>query len=188
MDSIAIAFWKRPALTVTVDYGQLASKAEIRASEAVCAVLNIEHHIVRADLSSLGSGDLAGSRPLGIAPVPEWWPFRNQMLITLAAMKLVPLGCDRLMIGCLKTDGFHADGTSRFIEAASDLLEMQEGSLTLVAPAIGLTAPELIKAAKVPLDVLAWAHSCHTSDFACGDCNGCRKHYETFSQLGLPPY
>jgi 7-cyano-7-deazaguanine synthase len=160
----------------------------MRAAQAVADVLSIEHHIVRADLSALGSGDMAGSAALGVAPVSEWWPFRNQMLITLAAMKGVVLGVERLLIGTLKTDAKHADGRPGFVEGMSAILRLQEGELTLEAPAIEMTAIELVRKSCVPMEVLAWAHSCHVGEFACGLCRGCRKHYETLRDLGEAPY
>lgn len=42
MDSLAIAWWKRPDIAITLDYGQEAADAEKRASAAVCAQLGIE--------------------------------------------------------------------------------------------------------------------------------------------------
>jgi len=188
MDSIAIAYWKRPDIGVTIAYGQRAADAETRAAAAVCDTLGIEHHVITADLSALGSGDMAGIAPATLAPVSEWWPFRNQMLVTLAAMKMVALNVSTLMIGTLRTDGAHADGTPHFIEAMGRLLVCQEGAIRLEAPAISLSAAELIKTSTVPPDVLAWAHSCHVANEACGLCRGCRKHYETLQELGLDPY
>lgn len=188
MDSVAIAYWRQPEIAITIDYGQRAAAAELRASRAVAEVLGIEHHIIRADLSALGSGDMAGSAAIGVAPVSEWWPFRNQMLVTLAAMKCVALGTKRLLIGTLKTDNRHADGRPEFVDALGTLLRLQEGDITLEAPAIDLKAVELIRKSAVPMDVLAWAHSCHVGEFACGLCRGCRKHYETLGDLGETPY
>ena len=188
MDSIAIAFWNRPEIAITVDYGQRPAMAEIRAAAAVCRDLNISHHVVRTDFSSLGSGDLAGTTPLEVAPVSEWWPFRNQMLITVAAMRAISLGVKRLLIGVLATDCRHADGTRKFIGCMDALLRCQEGSITLEAPAADLTAVQLIRVSGVPIEVLAWAHSCHTANEACGTCSGCQKHFETYSELGYDPY
>lgn len=188
MDSIAIAYWKRPDLAVTVDYGQVPAPAEIRAASAVCQALNIEHLVVRANLSSLGSGDMAGRKELEIAPRPEWWPYRNQMLVTLAAMAIIPRGIKSIMIGTLASDGHHVDGKKAFVEALDRLLLMQEGEMRLDAPAIGLTAVELLRSAAVPLDILAWAHSCHTSEYACGECGGCRKHFLSMRAIGIEPY
>lgn len=188
MDSIAVAHWHRPKVAITIDYGQRPAEGEIRASQAVAEVLGIEHHVIRADLSALGSGDMAGSPALPVAPVSEWWPFRNQMLVTLAAMRCVALGTKQLLIGTLKTDLSHADGCPEFIEGLSTLLRLQEGEMTLEAPAIGFTAVELIQKSAIPMEMLAWAHSCHVGEFACGLCRGCRKHYETLRDLGETPY
>jgi 7-cyano-7-deazaguanine synthase len=188
MDSIAIAYWHRPDIAITIDYGQLPAAAEVRASEAVTDAIGIDHYVVRADLSNLGSGDMAGTPALEVAKVPEWWPFRNQMLITLAAMKAVSLNVGTLLMGTLQTDGAHADGRPDFIDAMNKVLQLQEGELQLETPAIGLSAVELIRRSQVPMEVLAWAHSCHKAEYACGTCRGCRKHYETMAELGVNPY
>ena len=186
MDSTSLAYWKQPDIGFTVDYGQRPAKAEIQASASVCKALGIRHEIVRVDCSSLGSGDMAGGAPSNIAPVPEWWPFRNQMLLTLAGMAAIKFGVSHLMIGALATDGAHADGRVEFVEAMSNLMSRQEGGIIVLAPAIAMTAVELVQASGVPAEILGWAHSCHVSDFACGQCRGCTKHYETWKALGKP--
>lgn len=188
MDSIALAWWLRPTLSFTIDYGQQPAAAEIRASEAVADSLGIAHEVIRADLSSLGSGDLAGSQPLEIAPVREWWPYRNQMLITLAAMRGISLGVSRLLIGTVKSDSAHLDGTISFISSINHLMQQQEGQISIEAPAINLSACDLLRISGVPMEILAWAHSCHTANEACGFCRGCRKHYETLLEFGVEPY
>jgi len=188
MDSIAITFWKRPSIAITIDYGQKAAAAEQRAASAVCLDLGIQHYVISADLGQLGSGDLNGTPALPISRVSEWWPFRNQMLVTLAAMKCVSVGVKQILIGALKTDSIHVDGTKGFIRELDVLLGMQEGGLSLDAPAIELTAAELITISGVPDEILGWAHSCHISDFACGSCRGCQKHYLTLKELGRAPY
>lgn len=188
MDSVALAWQLRPRWAVTIDYGQGPAPAEIRAASAVADTLKIEHVVISADLSALGSGDLAGSTAIELAPVREWWPFRNQALVTLAAMRMLPLGANRLYMGCLATDGAHADGTPQFIAVMNTLLQLQEGAMSLEAPAIGMTAVELVQRSGIPMEVLAWAHSCHVGEYACGYCRGCHKHFETMSELGAEPY
>src|SRR4051794_34915412 len=84
MDSVALAYWKRPAIAYTVDYGQLPAAGETRAAAAVCGSLSIRHRVLRLPARELGSGDMAGGTPSDLAPVPEWWPFRNQLLLTVA--------------------------------------------------------------------------------------------------------
>jgi len=188
MDSVSIAWWKRPDIAVTVDYGQRPSVAEVEAAVAVCLEIGIRHEIVRADCSSVGSGDMAAMPPISVAPVPEWWPFRNQLLLTLAGIAAVRIGVTNLMIGTLATDSVHADGRPDFIETMSRLMSLQEGGITVSAPAISMTAAELVKTSGIPREVLAWAHSCHVGNFACGQCRGCVKHYKTWEALGWDPH
>lgn len=188
MDSTSIVYWKRPDMAVTVDYGQLAAPAELRAAAAVCTELGIENLAVRVDLARFGTGDMSGRPALDLAPRSEWWPYRNQALVTIAAMATISHGVGRLMIGTLRTDAHHADGTAGFVANLAALLAMQEGAMLLEAPAIALDAVELVKASNVPMEILSWSHSCHRSDFACGECGGCRKHYKTMEAIGADPY
>jgi 7-cyano-7-deazaguanine synthase len=110
------------------------------------------------------------------------------MLITITAMAVLRDGVTELMIGTLRTDSGHIDGTPEFVESTNRLLSMQEGGMRLTAPAIELTATDLIKTSKVPWPILGWAHSCHSSEYACGECGGCRKHYRTMEAMGVEPY
>lgn len=183
MDSIAVAWWRRPDVAITIDYGQLPARAEITAARAVAQRLGIAHHVVKVDCRSLGSGDMAGLGANEHAPASDWWPYRNQMLVTLAAMKALSLGVKRLLIGSVLSDGFHRDGTPDFVAAVSSLLEVQEGGMTVSAPAIELSTIELIRLSGVPDTELAWAHSCHKSDVPCGDCRGCNKYFKVLEDL-----
>jgi 7-cyano-7-deazaguanine synthase len=188
MDSVAVAYWKRPQIAYTVDYGQLPAEGEIRAAAAVCAALSIKHHVVKADCSQLGLGDMAGKPPSGLSPISEWWPFRNQLIITLAGAAAISDGVKALLVGTIRSDTQHADGRPEFFERMTQLMEMQEGGLRVAAPAVGLGAVELVKASGIPLGLLAWSHSCHVAAYACGRCRGCVKHAETMSELGYGDY
>jgi 7-cyano-7-deazaguanine synthase len=188
MDSIAVAWWKRPALAITIDYGQRAAAAEISASRSVCQAMKIRHEVFSLNCSALGSGDMAGSEPTSLAPVPEWWPFRNQLILTLAGMAAVRFGMSDLMIGTLFSDGAHADGREEFINGISGLMSLQEGGITVSAPAIYMDAVMLVRESGVPQELLAWAHSCHIGNYACGACRGCIKHYKTWESLGWEPH
>ena len=91
-DSLALAYWLKPDLAVTINYGQAAAPAEIRAGEAFCNQMRLRHEVVQVDCRGLGRGEMVGGPKCHLAPTEEWWPFRNQLLVTLAAMKLVPQG------------------------------------------------------------------------------------------------
>lgn len=184
MDSVCLAWAYRPELAITIDYGQRAAEAEITASRAVCAAINIRHCILRVDCSSVGSGDMAGTGALGLAPSSDWWPYRNQLLITLAGTKAVSENLSRLLIGSVKSDGTHRDGTSEFVGSICQLMAYQEGGLLVEAPAIEITTAELIRMCGIPPGLLAWTHSCHKANVPCSQCRGCNKYLQTYEELG----
>lgn len=183
MDSISLAYWKRPSVAITIDYGHSPAEAEIRSSKRVSEELGMEHHIIRVDCSQLGSGDLINKTGIPVSPSSEWWPYRNQLLITLSAMKAISLGVDEIMLATVKSDGFHKDGTIGFYQHIDNLMKYQEGHISITSPCITLSPLELVKISNVPSSILYWAHSCHTSNIACGNCRGCNKYIQTMTEL-----
>lgn len=181
IDSTALAYWKRPDQLLFIDYGQLSAEAEHRAAVQIAKDLNLPLDVKAADCRSFGSGDMAGLPSIS-KRASEFWPFRNQLLITLAAMAYASVSPLTVMIGSVRSDKVHPDGNPRFLEGMQDLLRAQ-GETQVKAPALGLTSKSLIKKSGVPLDVLAWAFSCHRGSQACGQCRGCMKHFETLAQL-----
>lgn len=188
MDSVSLAYWKRPTFAYTVNYGQDSFGGELRAAKAVSDVLDIAHHVVTADCRALGTGDMVGKPSSPHAPIPEWWPFRNQLIVTLAAMVAIEHGVTELMVGSVKSDRVHADGKLNFYRKLDALVGMQEGQIRIRVPAISLTTVELVRLSKIPPEILAWAHSCHVSEFACGQCRGCIKHAKSMKMLGYADY
>ena len=182
IDSSSLAFMLRPEWAITINYGQKAAEAEFQASKMVAGGLGIKHEFISIDCTAVGAGMMAVTNQLvqdetlaTIAPTPEWWPYRNQLLITLAAARALQVGAKELVIGTVRSDRQHLDGTPEFISRLSKLLEIQEGGLKLVAPAIGMSSEELVQQSTIPLSLLAWTHSCHTGNLACGECRGCLK-------------
>jgi 7-cyano-7-deazaguanine synthase len=188
MDSIAIAWWLRPQWAVTIDYGQKAAAAEKLAAAQVCKEIGIEHEVITVDCSTLGSGDMAHTEPDPRATTSDWWPYRNQLLITLACMRAIARDVQALYIGTVKSDGEnHRDGTPEFLSRIDSLMTYQEGGIRVIAPAIEHTTADLIRMTGVPPGLLAWAHSCHKCEIACGNCRGCNKYHATLIELG-PEY
>lgn len=185
IDSAALAYWQKPAYAIHINYGQKCSAAEFTASQAIAKSMGIKFIPITCDLSDLGSGDLSRTKALAFAPVSEWWPYRNQMLITIAAMKALSLKVSDLLIGAVKTDERHIDGTKMFFKKIDVLIASQEGGLHVRVPAISLGSVQLIQKSGVNSSILGWAHSCHTSNLPCGICNGCQKHIQIKSELGL---
>lgn len=185
LESSALAAWRRPPLALTIDYGQTPASGETTAAAAVCRELQLEHHVLQIDCRQLGSGLLASGEPAANAPSPEWWPYRNQLLVTLAATWGMRHHVTSITVGSVSGDGQrHADGRAAFYEQLNQLLVMQEGAVRVQAPAAHMTSDELITMSGVTDAVLGWTHSCHTSNLSCGACPGCSKRREVLERLG----
>jgi 7-cyano-7-deazaguanine synthase len=182
IESTAIAYWKRPDFLLHIDYGHLPALGELRAARAIATRINLPLKAVRADCSTIGSGELAGCTPIACAPSPSWWPFRNQLLVTLGATVALDLGADIVLFGSVASDRLYADGTPQFLDTLRALIGLQEGNLCLEAPAINLTTSQLVQESHVPYSLLAWTHSCHVSNWACGQCRGCIHHYQVMQE------
>lgn len=189
IDSTALAYWHRLgiSLALTIDYGQICARAEIDAASAICAEIGIRHEVLRVDCGALGSGSLAGGASLSNSPTPEWWPFRNQLLITVGAMRSVREGVQEILVGTVNGDGRHADGRREFVVLMDQVLRMQEGGLRVMAPAQAMVSAELVRASGIPRRTLSWTHSCHRGNIACGECRGCFKHETVMRELGWVP-
>src|SRR5581483_6428536 len=134
LDSSALAYWQRPDVCLTIDYGQRPARGEIAAATAICSELSLRHEVLAVDLGALGSGTMSGKKTSELASAEEWWPYRNQMLITLAGMRFVSEGLEEIMIGAVRTDA-HADGKSPFLRGMDRVMSVQEGRVRVSAPA-----------------------------------------------------
>lgn len=177
IDSSALAYWLRPDICLTIDYGQRPARGEIAAARTLCAELGLRNVTATVDLKQLGSGTLAGSPPSGLAQADEWWPYRNQMLITIAGMRFVTSGLSEIMIGAVSTD-MHADGRAPFLRTVDRLMRLQEGNVRVTAPASGMTSARLLETSRFPRDLLGLTFSCHVMDVPCGRCDGCAKQID----------
>lgn len=168
LDSTAVAAWMRPDTALTIDYGQRAAQGEITAARAVSNALDIPWATVRVDCSPVGGGMLAGEGD------DEFWPYRNQLLITLAAAWAANHGHQEVMLGTV-ADDTHLDCAPTFIDGLNDLLRTQEPAIHLTAPARDLTGSELLTHSPIDAGLIGWTHSCNRSPLACGACPSCGR-------------
>lgn len=186
LDSTALAALTRPTLCLAIDYGQRSAAGELRAAAAVCRALRLNLSTLTLDLGGLGGGLLKDEDALPGAPSPEWWPYRNQILVTAAASVALQAGLPQVLTGTVAGDGArHIDGRPAFYQALDCLIRMQEGGIRVRTPAITETSAELVLRSGLTEDVLGWTVSCHRASFPCGDCPGCWKRTKVLSDLGI---
>lgn len=182
MDSTALAWSLRPERLTFINYGQIPAAGEERACRAISNELGLPLDVHNVDLLAFGSGAMAGRKQQDGAQ-PEFWPYRNQMLITLAAMAYETQGLSALIIGTVRSDRAHPDGRAAFVRTIDRLLLIQS-NVRVLAPAAKLSSQELVRQSEVPLSLLGWTFSCHTGEWACGQCRGCNKHGEVMAAIG----
>lgn len=188
VDSAALAYWIKPDIALTIDYGQVVARSEIDAARSICFELGIQHLDIRIDCGRIAKGSLGAREASVMSSQPEWWPFRNQLLITFAAAYFIDESSLEIVIGTVRGDGTaHKDGTKRFLRSINTLLRCQEGNARVTAPAIDLTSSELLKSSELPESILGWTFSCNRSLMPCGGCRSCVKRgqvlRESSSQL-----
>ncbi|MCU4157453.1 7-cyano-7-deazaguanine synthase [Carboxylicivirga sp. A043] len=185
MDSIALTYYLKPDFAYTINYGQACAKRELLISEKVCKILNINHKQIDIDCSDLGSGLLINQKAHTIAPSKEWWPFRNQLLITLSLMQAIKDQVNEIHLASVKNDSFHKDGTYEFYKMINALSIYQEGSIKVKCETLQYQTHELVLKYNVPHELLLLAHSCHISNIACGTCPGCKKQLKVKQELKI---
>ncbi len=176
LDSTAVAHMIRPSVALFVDHGQNALNAERRASQSAAHDVGASFDEQRVHLRAVQLGETAGGTALADSPTPEWFPFRNQLLITVAAIVAASAGAQRIAIGITADDRIrHLDGSAEFVENIGRLVKRQERGIEVVAPAIDLEATELIERSGIDERSARMSFSCHRADLACGRCSSCVK-------------
>ena len=163
---------------------EISRLGEIRAAKHIASLIGMPHRVIKVSLGHLGSGEMTGvPSDAAAGRVPEHWPFRNQMLLTVAAMALTDCDLRELIIGTVLTDRVHNDGTPEFLSAMERLLRTQVSEFKLNAPASTITTDDLVIRSGVSRDLLGWTFSCHRAEVACGVCRSCNKSIELFARL-----
>jgi 7-cyano-7-deazaguanine synthase len=179
IDSAAVAAVERPEHTLFIDYGQASAEAERTAARAVANYLGLELTELSVNFSALGCGLITGSPQIPNAPSPEWFPFRNQFLVTIAAAHAVKNNQHAVVVGLVAGDGRrHADGTPEFIFNLDSLLRSQEMQIRILAPQINTPPSDLLNKSGLPQELVHLTHSCHVSNNPCQVCPGCRRREE----------
>ena len=187
LDSAAVAAIEGPTRALFIDYGQVPAEAEWAAAQAVARHLSLDVERLCVDVSSVGSGLLADTPQMPGAPTPEWFPFRNQFLVTIAAACAAKHGLGAVLLGVVAGDGDrHSDGTAQFVSTLDMLVRNQEGHVRVLAPQITTPARQLLVRSNLPQEVLSQTHSCHASNDSCGECPGCRRRDEIMTRV-FPP-
>lgn len=199
--ALAIASQEHECFALTIVYGQRHA-VEIEAAKRVASALGAKaHKIVEVDLSAIGGSALTDDIDVpkdrvdaGEIPV-TYVPARNTILLAIALGYAETLGADHIFVGVNAVDySGYPDCRPEFVAAFEQLANLAtkrgvEGHrMTIHAPLIHMTKPEIIRAG-LQLDVdYGWTHSCYDPDprgRPCGHCDSCLIRIRAFEELGL---
>lgn len=185
------------ALAVTVDYGQRAAKAEVRAARRLCEHYGVPHRVLRQEwLGELGGSSLTdqGSAVPAIASVDldtiavtagtaraVWVPNRNGVLIHAAAAIAERMGADAVVVGFNREEATTFPDNSRaYLEAVTLALSYSTANqVKVISYTVDMDKKEIVRTLDVGLSRpfpwdLIW--SCYQGgDYPCGECESCRR-------------
>ena len=163
--SAAVAAWRRPERCLFVDYGQEPATSARSASLAIASYLGLRWAELALDATVLHRDRGASER----------WPYRNQLLVTLAAAWAQPREERLLLVGSVREDDdFRPDASHLFFRRLDQLLRVQPGALRLSVPALGMSLAELVGVSGIGPELLDITYTCEVGTIPCGRCRGCR--------------
>jgi len=180
IDSALLLYTIRPDFALFIDYGQVAAEGERQASRSLCDLAQTNLIERTCQIKSYRSKVMSGQ---GRETQDEYWPFRNQFLISIAAMEAVKRSADVIIIGIASGDAHFADGSIDFVRIASTLVATQHPQITVKAPLLEECNNSALLLHAVPPYFLRRTHSCNRSAQPCWDCPSCVRAAKILGQL-----
>ena len=184
------------------NYGQRTEEAELRAFTRIAAHFGVpkERQLVVHTNFFVQAGGSALTAPsievpeadLGSKAIPVTYvPFRNAVLLSMAAGWAEVLGATRVYYGAVSQDSSgYPDCRPSFVEAFNRTVAegTRPGSgIEVRAPLVDLTKADIVLLATqlgLPLE-LTW--SCYSrNDLSCGTCDSCALRLRGFARAGIP--
>jgi 7-cyano-7-deazaguanine synthase len=172
-------------------YGSKHNDQEIKAAQRVCNKKSLKLITVKLDVvAEHFQSDLlkkGGSIPEGHYTDPTMKktvvPFRNGIMLSIAAGLAESLGLDGILLGNHFGDhAIYPDCRAEFINPMSQAIKAGTyKKIELVSPFVSITKTEIVKIGfglKVPYEL---TYSCYKGgDFHCGKCGTCVERIEAF--------
>jgi 7-cyano-7-deazaguanine synthase len=207
IDSTTALVWARgnsdEVRALTFDYGQ-RHKVEVRMARTTARRIGVPHTVLKIDLRQIGGsaltdGTIALPRykklpPLASGPPATYVPFRNGILIALAAAWAEVHGGTEIVCGFNIVDSpEYPDTRPAFIRAMQRAVAAGTKA-AFGGPGIKITAPFVLmkKSAIIRLGLSLGADYSHSvtcyagAERPCGACSACRLRARAFAEAGVP--
>jgi 7-cyano-7-deazaguanine synthase len=205
IDSTTALYWalaKRDAVhALTFDYGQ-RHKVEVRCARHIARRLGVPQTILKLDLAPIGGSALTDrtiklprynrASQIKAGPPVTYVPFRNGILIALAAAWAETRGFDEIICGFHTIDSpDYPDTRPEFVRAmeravnAGTKAAYGKAKITLAAPFVRMKKSEIIRLGlSLGADYSA-SVSCYAGgEHPCGACSSCHLRRRAFAEAG----
>jgi len=170
---------------LSFDYGARHNRMEIKYAKKHAKRLNIPHGIIKLDLSAVLKsallGDIEVPQDIDYADPMQALtivPFRNPIMLSVAAGYALSVGSDGVAIATHKTDQqIYPDCRPEFNEAMANVIEIvSEGKLRLYAPYAEMSKVSIVRLGmEIGVDIRN-TYSCYVGEEQpCGKCGTCTE-------------
>ena len=170
-----------------IDYGQRAGKQEWNACKKICLKLHL-HNPMRIPVCSISKlhKNLLTSRSSKVES--PFFPFRNLILISIAALYAYESNCNNLAIGIVGRGAVSfPDCSQEFISSLSKSLSLAVNSeIRVFTPLIGFSKGDIINYGSEYGFPYKLTYSCYLGGIKhCGQCAACKSRKEAFKASGI---
>jgi len=174
---------------LTFNYGSKHNLREMEYAARNCKRLGIEHHVIELDMNKMGfvsdllqsGGEIPNGHYEDQNMIKTVVPFRNGIMLSIAAGIAESIGCDKLLISNHAGDhAIYPDCREEFIQTMSKAISLGTyNHCEILAPYTNLTKREIALIGKeigVPFED---TYSCYNGlETHCGTCGTCRERKE----------
>jgi len=186
-------------LAVSFDYGSKHNKMEIEYAARNCKALDIEHRIIELDLNKMGfvsdllqsGGDIPEGHYEAESMKKTVVPFRNGIMLSIAAGIAESMDCNRLLISNHAGDhAIYPDCRPDFIQSMSKAINFGTyNNVEIMAPFTYLTKREIALMGKLKNVPFENTYSCYNGQaLHCGTCGTCVERKEALQGFDPTEY
>ena len=184
---------------LTVEYGQ-RHKVELVSARKVAEAAEVSHKVVSVPLDAFGGSALTDAidvpkNEMGEGIPVTYVPARNTVMLSMALAYAETIQAWDIYVGVNAVDySGYPDCRPAFVSAFQDLARVAtkagvEGEqISIHAPLIHLTKPEIIKKGLALGVDYGLTHSCYDPEedgFPCGECDSCLIRTKAFDEVGM---
>ncbi len=164
-----------------IDYGQLSRKFEYKAFLKICDYEQIQQrfNIQIKDLAYYVDSGLTRSKLL-----PDFFPSRNLILLSIASSCLPQFDCKNLALGIINSARYFYDCSPEFVEQIENLISNSIGKkIRILTPLDEFTKADIIEYMDKYNLPIAMTYSCQKG--VRGHCRKCPSCIERFNALNI---